>query len=89
MQVPLESILNGDCDGLHAVRTNLERERKLVAAKLVQIAQGGLLLQESGAYAGSPPSPFDSFAYHMDSFDSGIDTEPDNGSEVTVMDDSD
>lgn len=99
LQTPLESIVGNDTQNLHAVRQVIELERRIVIARIAAMQNGNLNHSIDGAATGSGRillgnsqgalssyfTSIDAEWEHSD-FDSGGDTEMDQGSEMTDLD---
>ena len=103
LQVPLESILCGDLQALQAVRRAIEVERRVLAARLAAggRGEGGGGGHSGGASSPPPWPPTDAAGKPPESyfarisapwaeaeFDSGAETEMEEGSDVTDLDEA-
>jgi hypothetical protein len=94
LQTPLEAIVGYDSQGLHAVRQAVELERRMVAARMAAIEKqqqdGGVGGEENDGGGNGKPlvSYFSSInaAWEDSDFDSGADTDMDDGGDVTDLD---
>jgi hypothetical protein len=95
LQTPLEAIVGYDSQSLHAVRQAVELERRMVAARMAAIQkqhQDGGVGGEENDGGGNTTKPLVSYfssinaAWEDSDFDSGADTDIDDGGDVTDLD---
>lgn len=79
VQAPLEAIVGGDSQGLHAVRQAIELERRVVAARLAAC--------DAAAGDGAPPSPGAPLVSYFSSISAAWDSDFDSGAEEEPMED--
>jgi hypothetical protein len=96
LQAPLESIMGHDGSSLHAVRQAIEMERRIVSSRLASLqSNGGIGASPDhngggggGGSTSAVVSYFSSIAagWEDSDFDSGADTEMEDGSDATDLD---